>query len=433
MPRALPRRHRPLRPAPPLPHRRGGQAQHARAAPDMEARCAVKIALFLGAGASVPYGMPTTKKLRDKIDHKSFPIDDILDSSQFPDIEHVISTLDQLNNFAQSKAGKLYAEFESRPKGADRMPKFERKVERAARASNGYSAGKFGSYVAKSRGAKEIIEQLITRYYKWDPSRDESAEKILRPLFDFAKSREGHVTIFTTNYDTVIEAYCGNPDRSIERIDGFKFHTAMRAVVWDGRFVPRDDNSGTKVFLYKLHGSMNWLADMAAGRQLILQKPDTSASDDRARDMYIRPSLDTKGEATQKEPYTTILREFNRLLPSFDACVVIGYSFRDPHISERLVEFARAGGALVVLSPTAAADFKSNALAGHPELREKAGRDGGMQRRTTLESGDKQWAVHIMNEHLAKSSMDDTIEKIRSAIGDGPPGNRAHADAGAGS
>ena len=396
----------------------------------------MKIALFFGAGASVPYGMPTTKELRDKIDRKSFPRKDLLSSRHFPDIEHVLSVIDQLINFVQSRAGKLYTRFDEDKHGAedyDDMPEYEfEELAHAAHALDERNAGKFKSYVARSRSSREIIENLITKNYRWDPSLDESAEKILRPLFDLARSREGHVTIFTTNYDTVIEAYCGNPDRRIERIDGFKFHTAMRAVVWDGNFIPHDDNARTKVFLYKLHGSMNWLADAAVGRQLILQKPDTGASDDRARDMYIRPSLDTKEEATRTEPYATILRQFARLLPTFDACIVIGYSFRDSHVTEMLVEFAEAGKALVVLSPTGAADFRSNALGKKAGSRRSVGWSRDTTRRIVLESDGGRKIVRILNERLDENDMDGITGRIKSAIGDDSPDGKEGGDAEAG-
>lgn len=391
----------------------------------------MKLALFLGAGASVPYGMPTTKELRKKIDARDldFPRRDLLDSSEFPDIEHVLSALDELGNFVHSRAGKLYAKFDAdADANGEEEPVGHVGASRASRerGENEHIDGRFESYVEDSRDSKEIIERLITQNYKWDPSHDESAGKILRPLFDLARSKEGSITVFTTNYDTVIEEYCANSDRRIELVDGFQFHTAMRAMVWSGKFAPRGDNPPTKLFLYKLHGSMNWLAGGTAGRQLILQKPDTGASDDRARDMYIRPSLDTKSEATQREPYATILREFNRLLPLFDACIVIGYSFRDPHISKRLVKFAKAGKTLVVLSPTAVADFKKNAL-GEKLSFDEDGWGGYSPSQIKIKSDGNQRHVRIVNERLDKNNIDRVIVELRSATSGDFPDSEADA------
>ena len=206
----------------------------------------MRIALFLGAGASVPYGMPTTRELRDKIkdDDVDFPRKDLLDSDQFPDIEHILSVLDQLIAFAASRAGMLYMKFTGIESGSGNY------VHSIDTLSNEV----FVSYVGHSHASKSAIEELITENYRWNPSNDETAEKILGSLFDLAKSNDDHVTIFTTNYDTVIESYCRGANRRIECVDGFKFHDARNAIVWDGRFAPQNGAFQSKVFLYSSTG-----------------------------------------------------------------------------------------------------------------------------------------------------------------------------------
>lgn len=385
----------------------------------------MRIALFFGAGASAPYGMPTTRDLRDRIKRGDldFPRKDLFDSVRFPDIEHVLSVLNQMIAFAESRAGKLYAELGGGPPGdgggGTTGTTFSTRGARRSEAHK-ISADAFKAHAIESHRSKEIIERLITQNYRWDPSNNKSAEKILKPLFDLAKSGEGHVTIFTTNYDTVIEEYCGNPDRHIERIDGFKFHDARRALVWDGDFAPRNDAFDTKVFLYKLHGSMNWLADDSGDRARIVQKPSTDASGDRARDMYIRPSLDAKDEATKKEPYATILRRFTQTLSSFDACIVIGYSFRDPHIAEELVRFAKNGKILVIMSPTAVDDFGNYAMGGGPDSGATGGRSGRSRAsRAAFAMAGWKGIVCALNERLDEDTMKRTTDSIKSAIKDG--------------
>lgn len=369
----------------------------------------MKIALFLGAGASVPYGMPTTRELREKIRHDDldFPRKDLLDPDGFPDIEHVLSVLDQLLSFLQSRAGGLYTEFTTNPPD---------KKEHAPSALE-FSIERLVSYVNASHKSKEIIEDIITQNYKWSTSKNASAEKILGPLFDFVKSKDEQVTVFTTNYDTAIEEYCGKVRRNTECVDGFKFDDVRRRVVWDGKFVPQNDALGTKVFLYKLHGSMNWLADDSDDRMAIVQKPNTDASSDPEHDMYIRPSLDTKDEATQKEPYATILRQFSHILPSFDVCIVIGYSFRDPHISKELVEFIKSGKTLILLSPTATTDFDNNVLKRESLFNKKdkwrrRGRLHGM----ILESEGANGIACALNESLSKDSVISIVDAMALLI-----------------
>lgn len=404
-----------------------------RAASYAEGWCTLRIALFLGAGASVPYGMPTTKDLWDKIrrDNPGLPRRDILDSGSFHDIEQVLSVLDQLIKFSESRAGKLYA---GSGGGSPRhrsvntiedifsMPSIRRHEAHAIIASA------FKLHVRESHSLKKTIKQLVTRSYRWDPSHHRTAEKILKPLFDLSKSKEGHVTVFTTNYDTVIEEYCRNPGRRIECIDGFRPHGAGQAPVWDGKFAPRNDALPTKVFLYKLHGSMNWLAGASRGQEHIFQKLTTSALDGRASGMYIHPSLDAGDEVGQAEPYSTILRHFRRTLPSFNVCIVIGYSFRDACISDELVKFAGSGKLLVLLSPTAASDFETNALKGAPPTGSKGKwRGNDIIRVMELGPEDMHGGVCALNTSLDTYMADGTFDVIRSIIRQTTPGRNEAA------
>ena len=392
----------------------------------------MKIALFLGAGASVPYGMPTTKDLWDKIrqDSPGLPRRDILDSGGFPDIEHVLSVLDQAIQFSESRAGKLYAG----SGGGSPKHRSSKTIEdifsmRSIRRHEAHAiiANAFKLHVRESRHFKKAIERLMARSYAWYPSHHWSTEKILKPLFDFAKSKEGHVTVFTTNYDTVIEEHCKNPGRRIECIDGFRPQNAGHALVWDGKFAPRNDAFPTKVFLYKLHGSMSWLAS-TSGQEQIFQKPSASASSDRARSMYMRPSLDAGDEVRHTEPYSTIMRHFRQALPSFNVCVVIGYSFRDPRISNELVKFAESGKILVSLSPTAASDFERNALKGEPPAGGKGKwRGNDMIRVMELGPEDMHGGVCAINAGLDAYIADETFDVIRSIIRQTTSGRNAAA------
>ena len=212
---------------------------------------------------------------------------------------------------------------------------------------------------------------LIADSYRWDPSYDSVAEVILSKLFALAKSEEGRIAVFTTNYDLVLETYCGRPDRQIERIDGFVHDRALRRYVWNGEFEPAGGEARTTLMLYKLHGSMNWQKGEGGNKHRLVQKPDASASVDLSRDMYIRPSLDGKDAATQEEPYSTILRKFREGIASYDVCLVIGYSFRDRHVSEVLVILLKSCKILIAVSSTAAADFWTNALGRDVRARKK--------------------------------------------------------------
>ena len=355
-----------------------------------------RVALFLGAGASAPYGMPTTSELKERInaDSNGFPSQDMIDDKEFPDIEHVLDMLDKIIKFAKSRAGKHYAE----------------RVD-----------GSFSNYVTKATVSRKTIMNLIAASYKWDPSYDSAAEVILSGLLALAESPEGRIAVFTTNYDLVLEAYCGRSNRQIECVDGFVHDKALRRYVWNGAFEPADDGIRTKMLLHKLHGSMNWQKGVDGNKQRLVQKPDDSASVDLSRDMYIRPSLDVKDSATQTEPYSTILKKFEESITAYDACLVIGYSFRDEHVSKVLVGIPESCKILIAVSPTAATDFWENAL----------GRDVPPGKKTEWEkeeicsmkftSREGEGLFYALHRRLAKDTAGYIIDMVKSIIKDKPP------------
>ena len=376
-------------------------------------------ALFLGAGASVPYGMPTTEDLRNKINSLSpeFPRRDLLDAGTFPDIEHVLFVLDEIAKFARSRAGRLYTVHDAGKFTTGQLRNMADVFD-----DEEVKSGVFEVYARRSKESREIIEGLITSSYRWDPSYNLAAEKILRPLFEMGRSKEGHVTVFTTNYDIAIETYCGSTNRHIERIDGFRFHQARGALVWnDGKFEPTDEKSPTKVFLYKLHGSMNWHKGDVDGKASIVQSPETNASEDRSRDMYIRPSLDVKEEATQSEPYATLVRTFDEALPTFDSCAVIGYSFRDKHISDKLIAFAKEGKVLIALGPHAAADFWKNALCRKLDYDKQAEWENVEVCSMKFATRRGQGYFYAIHKELAEETAESMASLIKSLIAERAP------------
>lgn len=361
----------------------------------------MKVALFLGAGASTPYGMPTTRELLEKIraDRRDFPLKDLLGSPNFPDIEHVLDALNDVARFAKSPGGRLYA---------------------------GQPPGEFASFAAAAERSQKIIEDRIYSSYKWDPEHDHKASHVLGRLFDMARGDDGRATVFTTNFDTVIEEHCrGVPEYVPERnrcIDGFAHDKAKNMIVWKNDFSA--GGKGPCVILYKLHGSLSWSQRMGPDIYVpgvpvledIVQKPDTSPSDDVARDVYIRPLLEVKDDAAQKAPYAEILQAFEEALPAFDACVAVGYSFRDRHLRDAFMRFAEKDGMLIALSPTAAADICRNIVGWDPK-------PGDLEEweKHPLCHFSYRWqrgegGVYAVHQKIGYDEVDDALQVVKSVL-----------------
>ncbi len=364
----------------------------------------MKIALFLGAGASTPYGMPTTSELLERIRRGAadIPLKGLLDSPDVSDIEHVLAALNDVGQFAGSPGGRAYAKS---------------------------AKDEFPSYAAAAAQAKRAIEECMYASYRWDPDHNHTAESVLGMLFRFVRESGGRATVFTTNFDTAVEEYCKsspeNVGEIIRYVDGFAPNGARNMIVWKNDFSGGGGGGGgQEVLLYKLHGSLSWSSRRNSDMYLIgsripdaiVQKPDTSPSDDTSRDVYIRPLLDVKDEATRKSPYSEINRAFRKALPSFDACVAIGYSFRDRHMRETFLRFVERGKKLIVVSPTAAADVHKNIVGWDPKEGDPEEWAGHPVCHLSYRGPRGEGEVYAVHRKIGADEMNDVLNAVESII-----------------
>ena len=287
-----------------------------------------RIALFLGAGASAPYDMPTTDKLREKLG-QDFPRPDLIEDKQFIDAEQILQALDDEIDFAKTMAGAHHCKIDS----------------------------KFDARIKNSRLARDKVDDLVRSSYVWSTSTGSTAVEILGGLFELVKTSNGDVTVFTTNYDVAIEKYCEHASLATECIDGFGPCIKSKDFVWTGDFTPSDKSARTRVFLYKLHGSMNWQRRIVDNTREIIRKPDDSPPMDKSNDVYIRPTLSIKDRDVKEEPFATLRGKFDKLPELFDVCIAIGCSFRDKYIYDGFIEFIKNGKTLIAVGPKAATEF----------------------------------------------------------------------------
>jgi hypothetical protein len=144
-----------------------------------------------------------------------------------------------------------------------------------------------------------------------------------------ATSREFPVEIFTTNYDLLMEQ--AMEDSRVPYFDGF---AGSRKPFFDLRAMEEDVLPPRWARLWKLHGSINWY-QTAAGS--ILRGSTTEVGLRRV----IHPSH-LKYEESRRMPYLAMLDRLRDFLRKPNAALVIcGYSFRDEHINEILIQGLR--------------------------------------------------------------------------------------------
>lgn len=147
--------------------------------------------------------------------------------------------------------------------------------------------------------------------------------------YDFAKwigkaDRKYPIEIFTTNYDYFFEL--GLEENNVPYYDGFSgsfmpfFNSES---VEDLNFTPNE----TK--LWKIHGSLGWHFQNETNK--VYRK------DSDEEDIIIYPSS-LKYNHSRKQPYTALMDRLTNYLKQSDTILfVLGYSFGDDHINERIL------------------------------------------------------------------------------------------------
>lgn len=135
--------------------------------------------------------------------------------------------------------------------------------------------------------------------------------------------------IFTLNYDRTFEEIFNT--ETVKILDnGFseKVISDRKIKVWSKDF--NDQNSPTKINLYKLHGSLDWEYNQDTEEKLIKEYMD-----DGREPLII---FGSSAKMLSFDPFLYILSNFRTLLEEASIFVVIGYSFHDKYINNLLIQ-----------------------------------------------------------------------------------------------
>lgn len=146
-----------------------------------------------------------------------------------------------------------------------------------------------------------------------------------------AVRRENPVEIFTTNYDLLMEQ--AFEDARVPYFDGF---AGARKPFFDLRAMEEDILPPRWARLWKLHGSINWY--QVEGKGVFR---GTTAEDGSSK-RVIHPSH-LKYQESRRLPYLAMIDRLRAFLKQPTAVLVLcGYSFRDDHINEVIVQGLRS-------------------------------------------------------------------------------------------
>lgn len=223
------------------------------------------------------------------------------------------------------------------------------------------TGGEFGS-----TEQSEFTNALMEAYSELDRSirvhlmNNAKQIQTIRYFIDrFAGERQERGFVFTLNQDIVIERFgshgnglfqipaLGHPDWFSDRLRGKEYPETdishphhletFRKNFWE-------KGTGLQHFLYiKLHGSYGWKSSKNSNAMVIGYDKEGSI----AKEPLLKWYLDIFSEVLSTENLTL---------------VVVGYGFMDRHINELIVQAAKTGLQLHVISPMQPKDFKNHLL-----------------------------------------------------------------------
>jgi hypothetical protein len=181
-----------------------------------------------------------------------------------------------------------------------------------------------------------------------------------------ADSRVSELHLFTLNHDTLIESFLATANAS--PADGFSDNNGIR------RWESATCDSGRKVRLYKLHGSVNWQRfrpKQATNSNNPWAGEITGIGSDPAYEAMNEPPLILTGTFNKLFGYTESLflelhHRFLRVLQECDHLVVCGYGFGDKGINLRIAErmTSEPQCKMLVIDPSASFSNARGAITG---------------------------------------------------------------------
>ena len=284
---------------------------------------------FLGAGASIPSGLNGVIGLVS--DLQRYLADNAL-SKHLELINAVIDILDEWKrdtNYRNDTDLELLLETIERLEGSyhDTLPYFFEDKNLRLRKVDGYDL------IANGR---ECLSEEIKRFVKKIFTLNAKEIGYLEPLISFS-SYCRPLDIFSTNYDINIERLCEK--LGLQYIDGF-----------DPKWKPKlFYNENCDVRLFKLHGSISWYRT---------EQGDYERSSIQSLDLRIKllsgedaiPIILYPGRKLHYiEPVLEILALLKTKLTKAKYCIVIGYSFKDNHLSQLFKYAARVNKELILI------------------------------------------------------------------------------------
>jgi hypothetical protein len=283
------------------------------------------IVFLLGAGASVEAGIPASATMIDEIEKLLVRNDDW---KQFTTLyNHVKSAIHYSAGLRGSFGVNVPFNIETL---VNTLYELERNEEHPLypfiAAWNSRFVGLAQADFARVRDFRRLILRELKR---WMCPEDTAASNYYRGFIATQRYLNYPLHVFSLNYDLCMERI-GSHDFKVEA----GFADSGPAHHWDWERFEQSESGPDQlpqVYLYKLHGSINWKRD--EGRNLFSVEQTENVEADRMDVIFGR---DFKLEAA--DPYLFYAYQFRRFTLDSRLVVIVGYGFADDHINKMLTQ-----------------------------------------------------------------------------------------------
>lgn len=273
------------------------------------------ILFLLGAGASVDAGIMHAKQMTDDIENK------VQNDGGFTEFKNLYNYLKSSIIYQRGLEGN----FNDQGATVEDLLNVLAEINQKHQNKLYPFIGSWNVHLMKVAGDdfekvsnldKKIREQL----FKWINIRNYDASIYFKNFGGLANEIGCALRVFSLNYDLCVENALERHDVSIE----LGFNESRH---WEASRFDSNQNTDTRIYLYKLHGSIDWIREKKKGR--ILTKCDSPQDN---------PELifGTTAKLTSIDPYLFYVHEFRKysLQEPLRLIVTVGYSFSDDYINE---------------------------------------------------------------------------------------------------
>lgn len=291
-----------------------------------------EIIFLLGAGASAEAGIPPSAAMIDKIEKL---LREDKDWRQFYDLyNHVRSAIHYAAGLKGQFDDGVSYNIETL---VNTLYELERNEEHPLYPFIAAWNSRFAALAGdKFYKVPEFRHRILAVLKEWVCPDDPSEGDYYKGLVTAQKTLNFPLHIFSLNYDRCVERI-GNGDFVIET--GFSGVGPKHVWSWE-RFIEteRGSNPLPQAFLYKLHGSIDWIRNGASKELSCVEQIQRI----KPADMEIIFGREFKLEAA--DPYLFYAYQFRQFALDSSLIVVIGYGFADGHINKMLTQALRSDG-----------------------------------------------------------------------------------------